>query len=173
MALLQKFAQIRLVVLDVDGVLTNGSLLVMPGGEMLRTMNVYDGYAMQLAIKRGLQIIVVTGGDSEAVRARLQKLGIENVHTKCLDKAALVASVLQEQQISWEHVAVLGDDIPDLTCMQHAGLACCPANAVKEIKDVSHYISNTGGGNGFVREVLEKILKLQHKWDDDTHTPSA
>jgi 3-deoxy-D-manno-octulosonate 8-phosphate phosphatase (KDO 8-P phosphatase) len=154
-------------VLDVDGVLTDGTLLVFGGGEMVRRMNIKDGYALQLAIKRGYQILVISGGQSEAVRERLIKLGITEVHMNVKNKSDILMRYVTAQQLAWSQVLYMGDDIPDLKTMQMAGLACCPTDAVAEIKSVAHYISPIKGGEGCVRDVIEKVLKLNQHWAED------
>lgn len=167
MSLLASFKPIRLFVLDVDGVLTDGSLLVFGNGEMVRRMNIKDGYALQLAVKRGYQILVISGGQSEAVRERLVKLGVVDVHMNVKNKSEVLLQYVTSKQLQWSQVLYMGDDIPDLKTMQMVGLACCPADAVAEIKSIAHYISPIQGGEGCVRDVIEKVLKLNDHWNDD------
>ncbi|MEX0636974.1 MAG: 3-deoxy-D-manno-octulosonate 8-phosphate phosphatase [Ferruginibacter sp.] len=167
MSLLANFKPIRLFVVDVDGVLTDGSLLVFGNGEMVRRMNIKDGYALQLAIKKGYKVLVVSGGQSEAVKERLLKLGVEEVHMNVQNKTEILLRYVNSHQISWNEVLYMGDDIPDLKTMQMVGLACCPSDAVAEIKSISHYISPIKGGEGCVRDVFEKVLKLNNHWTDD------
>lgn len=173
MSLLELFKSVTTLVFDVDGVLTDGTLTVLPDGVMARKMNVKDGYALQLAVKRGYNIVIISGGNSEEVRDRLNKLGVAEVFMKVTDKVNILKKYLQEQSLSWEEVLYMGDDIPDLNVMQEARVACCPADAVEEIKEVSTYISHLNGGFGCVRDVIEKVLKLRGHWKDDTHIPSA
>lgn len=165
MNILQQFKDIRLFTLDVDGVLTDGTLLLLDDGQMARSMNIKDGYALQLAVKKGYHILVISGGQSEAVKLRLQKLGITNVHMGVTDKKEVLLQYVHQNQISWPEVLYMGDDIPDLEVMQMAGMACCPADAVPEIKRISQYISPQSGGRGCVRDIIEKVLKLNHHWD--------
>ncbi len=172
MNVLSLFKAIRLFVLDVDGVLTDGSLLVLNDGQMARRMNIKDGYALQLAIKRGYDILVISGGQSDAVKMRLQKLGISNVHMGVTDKKEVLLRHVTSANYKWAEVLYMGDDIPDLVPMQMAGLACCPADAVPELKSVAAYISPINGGEGCVRDVIEKVLKLNEHWHDDGTTPS-
>lgn len=157
----------------MDGVLTDGSLLALPGGVMARRMNVKDGYALQLAVKKGYNVIIISGGYSVEAQERFGKLGIKNVWMKVTDKLKVATDYLQQNNTDWSHVLFMGDDIPDLEMMQHAGVACCPADAVTEIKAVAHYISPIGGGMGCVREVIEKVMKLRNDWNEDVHVPSA
>ena len=171
--MLQKFKPVDTFIFDMDGVLTDGSLTLLPSGEMVRKMNVKDGYALQLAIKKGYNVIVVSGGYSKEALERLNRLGIENVWMKVTDKIAVANDYLQKINICWDTVLFMGDDIPDLEVMRKAGVPCCPADAVQEIKQVSTYISHFNGGLGCVRDVIEKVMKLRGDWNEDTHIPST
>jgi 3-deoxy-D-manno-octulosonate 8-phosphate phosphatase (KDO 8-P phosphatase) len=165
---LKLFKPISTFVFDVDGVLTDGSLLVMPEGLMVRRMNIKDGYALQLAIKKGYRVVIISGGNSPEVADRLQKLGIVNIFMQTQDKAAILQSYMKKYQLKQEEVLFMGDDIPDLLVMKEvAGLACCPADAAIEIKSISQYISPVNGGQGCAGDVLEKVMKLQNKWGED------
>lgn len=166
MNVLSHFEKIKLFVFDVDGVLTNGSLILMDNGEMARTMNIKDGYALQLAIKKGYEILIISGGNSEAVKLRLQKLGINKIYFSIKNKQEVLAKEVLEMNVQWAEVLYMGDDVPDVKPMQMVGLACAPGDAVAEIKSISHYISPKNGGDGCVRDVIEKVLKLQHNWDE-------
>jgi 3-deoxy-D-manno-octulosonate 8-phosphate phosphatase (KDO 8-P phosphatase) len=166
--LLNKFKQITTFIFDVDGVLTDGSLLVMPGGLMARRMNIKDGYALQLAIKKGYRVLVISGGNSPEVAERLAKLGVTSVWMQVTDKAAQVKEFMTRESIGREELLYMGDDIPDLKVMQICGLPCCPVDAVQEIKDISVYISHFGGGAGCARDVIEKTMKLRGDWSEDT-----
>lgn len=167
MNILAGFKPIRAFVLDVDGVLTDGTLILLDDGQMARRMNIKDGYALQLAIKRGYHIVVISGGDSDAVRLRLQKLGVTNVHMKITNKKKLLEEFIIQHKLLLEEVLFMGDDIPDMAAMQVVGFPCCPADAVAEIKSISHYISPVNGGYGCVRDVIEKVLKLNGHWGVD------
>lgn len=172
MNILKRFKLVSCFVFDVDGVLTDGSLLVLPNGVMARRMNIKDGYALQLAIKKGYRVLVISGGNSPEVKERLFKLGVKDVWMQVEDKVAVLQKYFEEHQILAESVLYMGDDIPDLKVMQLAGINCCPLDAVPDIKAVSHYISPIKGGEGCVREVMEKILKLRGDWDADTSVRS-
>ncbi len=167
MNVLSNFKNIRAFVLDVDGVLTDGSLLLLDDGQMMRKMNIKDGYALQLAIKKGYRILVISGGSSDAVKLRLQKLGLNEIFMGVTDKKDKLIEYVIKHGFTKEQVLYMGDDIPDLEAMQLAGLPCCPADAVPEIKTISHYISPISGGNGCVRDVIEKVLKLNDHWSVD------
>lgn len=171
--MLKSFKKITTFIFDVDGVLTDGNILIMPEGFMLRTMNVKDGYALQLAIKRRYKIIIISGGYSEEVQTRLQKLGILYIYMRVEDKLQKLKELVETKALNKDDILYMGDDIPDLDVMQYCGLAACPADAVSEIKAISKYISPLKGGNGCVRDVIEKVLKLQNKWLPDTHIPSV
>lgn len=172
MNILKSFKNINTFVLDVDGVLTNGSLLLLDDGQMARQMNIKDGYALQLAIKKGYHILVISGGSSEAVKLRLQRLGVVEVFMNVSDKRSVLIEYTSKYSLKWEQLLYMGDDIPDLVPMQLAGLPCCPADAVPEIKKVSHYLSPFNGGCGCVRDVIEKVLKLNGHWDIDSSVAS-
>jgi 3-deoxy-D-manno-octulosonate 8-phosphate phosphatase (KDO 8-P phosphatase) len=172
MNILSSFKNIRGFVLDVDGVLTDGSLLVLDDGQMARRMNIKDGYALQLAIKKGYQLLVLSGGVSAAVRIRLERLGITHIEMNVVNKQERMAAFATTHKLSREQLLFMGDDIPDLLPMSAAGVGCCPADAVPEIKAVANYISPLNGGWGCVRDVIEKVLKLNDDWNDDGSTVS-
>lgn len=167
------FKSIKCIVLDVDGVLTNGQVLVNEQGDFLRSFNVKDGYVIQKAIKSGLRIAVITGGRSEGVVKRLQALGIEDIHIGVVDKLPVLKMLIERYGVVNNEVAYIGDDIPDLSCMQFVGLALCPKDAVEEVRAVSHYISHKNGGDGSVRDIIEKILKLQGYWNNINEVTSS
>jgi 3-deoxy-D-manno-octulosonate 8-phosphate phosphatase (KDO 8-P phosphatase) len=173
MNILEQFKSVRLIAMDVDGVLTDGSLLLLPNLETAKSMNVKDGYAMQLAVKKGYHIVVISGAvDLGAVKYRLKELGIKEFHDAVKNKAALLSEKMTKFNVNPKEVLFIGDDIPDLEAMKICGMACCPADAAPEIKAISTYISDKEGGKGCVRDILEKILKANHHWDLDTHTAS-
>jgi 3-deoxy-D-manno-octulosonate 8-phosphate phosphatase (KDO 8-P phosphatase) len=165
--LLDKFKHITAFVFDVDGVLTDGTLLVLPAGVMARRMNIKDGYALQLAVKRGYAVMVISGGNSPEVKERLEKLGITQVWMQVTDKTSLLQQVMKKQGLDKDAVLYMGDDLPDLSVMQTAGLACCPADAARDIKEIAHYISPLKGGEGCVRDVIEKVMRLRGNWGED------
>ena len=167
MNVLEKFTPIKLFVLDVDGVLTDGSVFLLENGEMARTMNVKDGYAMQLALKKGYEILIISGGTSAAVKDRLAKLGIKNIELGIRDKVAVYNNYLSNTNYTKEQILYMGDDVPDVAPMLLVGLACAPADAVQEVLEISHYISPKNGGKGCVRDVIEKVLKLNGHWNAD------
>jgi 3-deoxy-D-manno-octulosonate 8-phosphate phosphatase (KDO 8-P phosphatase) len=164
MKLLERFAKVTCFVFDVDGVLTDGGLLLLEDGQMARQMNIKDGYALQLAIKKGYRVLAISGGNSEAVKQRLARLGVVDVFLKVENKKQLLLDYLQENKIDQKEVLYMGDDIPDYEVMREAGLSCCPADAAPEIKQIATYISGLNGGAGCVREIIEKVLKQRGDW---------
>jgi 3-deoxy-D-manno-octulosonate 8-phosphate phosphatase (KDO 8-P phosphatase) len=151
-------------VFDVDGVLTNGSILVNTEGEMFRSMNIKDGYALKTAVEKGFKICVISGGTNEGVRVRLKNLGIKDIHLGAHHKTQTLNEYLDTNNLKRENVLYMGDDLPDLFVMQEVGLPTCPQDAVPEIKAISKYVSHKKGGKGCVRDVIEQVLKVQGKW---------
>ena len=164
MLLLDLFKTIRLFVFDVDGVLTDGSILISGEGDYARRMNVKDGYALQLARKKGYAIMIISGSDAPAVELRMRKLGINDVYMKVTDKLKYLKNYMTDNNFDSSQVLFMGDDMPDVEAMQYAGIACCPADAVPEAKAVANYISPFKGGNTCVRDVIEKVLKQNNHW---------
>ncbi len=151
-------------ILDVDGVLTDSSVHVTSTGEMLRTMNIRDGYAMKAAVDSGYRVCVISGGTNEGVRVRLQNLGITDVHLGAGDKVAILEQLLSKYGLSPENILYMGDDIPDYHVMKRVGLPVCPQDAAPEIRGLSRYVSHHKGGRGAVRDVIEQVMKVQGKW---------
>ncbi len=170
--MLQQFKQIKCFVFDIDGVLTDGTLLIMGDGQMLRSMNIKDGYALQLAVKKGYHVVIISGADNEAARIRMDMLGVKNVFLKVTDKLQQLNDFLLAHKIAAAQVLYMGDDIPDYDVMKSVGLPCCPADAVPEIKQVARYIAIAKGGTGCAREVIEKVLKLNSHWEIDATVTS-
>ncbi|EPR73461.1 3-deoxy-D-manno-octulosonate 8-phosphate phosphatase [Winogradskyella psychrotolerans RS-3] len=158
-------ANITTFIFDVDGVLTDGTITVTTDGEMLRTMNIKDGFALKTAIDAGFNLCIISGGSNEGVRKRLAGLGIKDIFLGSHNKIEQLNSYLEQHTISKSQVLYMGDDIPDYPVMKLVGLPCCPQDAVPEIKAVSKYISHKNGGKGAVRDVIEQVLKVQGKWN--------
>lgn len=158
-------AHITTFVLDVDGVLTDGTILLTTNGDMLRTMHIKDGFAMKTAIDAGYNFCVISGGSNEGVRKRLNGLGITDVYLGAHNKIDQLNDYLKKNNIKLENVLYMGDDIPDYPVMKLVGLPTCPQDAVPEIKAISKYISHKNGGKGCVRDVIEQVLKVQEKWN--------
>lgn len=172
MNILEHFKKITTFVFDVDGVLTDGTVLVMENGLQARTMNIKDGFALQMALKNGYRVKIISGGNSPEVKDRLEKLGIKDIHMSVLDKKALLQQYIDSNKLKKEEVLYMGDDLPDMGAMQIAGLPCCPADAVAEVIQAADYISPLNGGLTCVRDVIEKVLKLHDKWEYRTDVAS-
>jgi 3-deoxy-D-manno-octulosonate 8-phosphate phosphatase (KDO 8-P phosphatase) len=166
--MLHQFKNINTIVLDVDGVLTDGTLLVMPGGLMVRRMNIKDGYALQLAVKKGYHVAIISGGDSPEVKERLLKLGVTDVYMKVQDKLSVLQDYLLLNGLDAASAAYMGDDIPDYDVMKVVALPSCPADAATEIKEIAAYVSPLNGGAGCVRDLIEKIMRVRGDWSEDT-----
>ena len=151
-------------IFDVDGVLTDSSVHVSQSGEMLRIMNIRDGFAMKAAIESGYNVCIISGGNNEGVRIRLRNLGITDIHLASPNKVETFKEYIELYYIKPEKVLYMGDDIPDYHVMKLVGLPTCPQDAVAEIKAISKYISHKNGGKGAVREVIEQVMKVQGKW---------
>ncbi len=156
--------QINTFVFDVDGVLTDGTVQVNTKGELLRTMNMRDGFALKTAQQKGYTICVISGGKNEGVRSRLRNLGLTNIFLGVEDKVEQLDEFMDIYNLKAENVLYMGDDIPDLYVMKLVGMPCCPQDAAAEIKEVSRYVSHKKGGKGCVRDVIEQVLKVQGKW---------
>ncbi len=168
---LKKLAKITTFIFDIDGVFTDGSFVVAESGELLRSFNVKDGYALQLAAKKGYRICIISGAKGPAVEKRFASLGVKDLFLDIQLKLEVFNAYIEQRNINPTEILYMGDDIPDRDVMKIVGLATCPADAVEEIKAISHYISPKSGGQTAVRDVIEKVLKVQGKWQDDQ--PSA
>lgn len=156
--------KIRAVVFDVDGVLSRQTIGLHPGGEPMRTVNIRDGYAIQLAVKMGLHIAILTGGTTRSVRLRYENLGVKDVFMGCAVKISRYNEFLSDNGYDGSEVMYMGDDIPDYEVMRACGCPVCPADACCDIKDVSIYVSHLNGGDGCARDVIEQVLRAQGKW---------
>ena len=157
--------KINTFIFDVDGVLTDGSVTITSEGEMLRTMNIKDGFALKTAIDAGYNLCVISGGSNEGVRKRLANLGVKDIYLGAHNKIEQLNEYISNKGITTSQILYMGDDIPDYPVMELVGLPCCPQDAVPEIKAVSKYISHKSGGKGAVRDVIEQVLKVQDKWN--------
>jgi 3-deoxy-D-manno-octulosonate 8-phosphate phosphatase (KDO 8-P phosphatase) len=162
--IIEKFRQIKAFIFDIDGVLTNGQVLVTEEGHMLRSMNIKDGYALQHAVKQGYPIAIISGGKGSGILERLKGLGIQYIYLGQSHKM----DAFQEACHTWDllpsQIAYMGDDFPDIPVLQQVGLPCCPADACQEVKNISHYISSTKGGYGCARELIEQVMKTHGTW---------
>lgn len=159
--------KIKALAFDVDGVLSAETILLHPAGEPMRSVNIKDGYAIQLAVKRGLHVAIITGGRTEAVRKRYEGLGVPDVYLGCAVKLTTYDAFLAKYGLRDEEVLYMGDDIPDYEVMQRCGCPCCPADAAPEIKSLALYISHRCGGQGCGRDVIEQVLRAQGQWLSD------
>ena len=156
--------RIKAFVFDVDGVLSRGVIPLSPDGDPMRTVNIKDGYALQLAVKKGYHVAIITGAYTEAVRVRFSRLGITHIYLKSAIKIRDYQDFLSKTGVQPEEVMYAGDDIPDYEVMQLAGLPVAPADAAPEIKQIAKYISSRKGGEGVARDVIEQTLKAQGHW---------
>lgn len=166
------FEEITAFFFDMDGVLTDGNILLAPDHMQLRTMNIKDGFALQLAVKKGYHVFVISGASSKPAMDRLVKLGVNEVHMGVQNKQQLVQDLLLQKKISFSQALYMGDDIPDLAVMHYCGMATCPADAVPEVKAVAHFISAKSGGNGCVRDIIEKVMRARGDWEIDSTVTS-
>lgn len=164
MLILSRFKLIKTFVFDMDGVLTDGSVIVDSENNWLRSMNIRDGYALQLAVKSGFGVMIISGSNSTYVHSRLNQLGVNDVYMDVKNKEVFLKNITDEKRIDLNDLLYMGDDIPDYQCMKIAGLAACPSDAAFEIREMASYISPLAGGEGCVRDVIEKVLKLNNKW---------
>ena len=162
---LQLFETKETYILDVDGVLTNNQLLVQNDGSLLRSMNIKDGYALQLAIKKGYTIVVISGGKNVGVQLRLEGLKIDTVFLGIQNKLDKLNELVSTHKLNLQTSIYIGDDMPDLACMQQVALPCAPADACHQAIEVAKYISPIKGGEGCVREIIEKVLTLKGDWE--------
>ncbi len=158
-------AQITTFILDVDGVLTDGTVTIMTNGDMLRRMNIKDGYALKTAMDAGYNMCIISGGSNLGVQKRLEGLGITDIYLGAHNKITQFEEYLSSKNIKPENVLYMGDDIPDIPVMKLVGLPTCPQDAAIEVKGISKYISHKHGGKGAVRDVIEQVMKVQDKWD--------
>ncbi|MGS2760797.1 KdsC family phosphatase [Sinomicrobium sp. M5D2P9] len=154
-------------VFDVDGVLTDGTIVITSDGQMLRNMNLKDGYAIKTAIDKGYNICIISGGTNEGVRERMRGLGVTDIYLGAHHKTDALNEYFDIYDIRPENVLYMGDDLPDLPPMQMVGLPTCPQDAVPEIKEIAKYVSHKNGGKGCVRDVIEQVLKVQGKWSNN------
>ena len=175
MTIFDKLRNIKTFIFDIDGVFTNSELVVMENGDLLRKMNTRDGYAVRLAIDNGYNVVVITGGNSQGVTRRLSRLGVVHIYSGIHDKPTTLRRHAEEYLVDLSEAVYMGDDIPDYEAMEVVGLKACPLDAAQEILEFSDFISTKKGGEGAVRELIEKVLKLNNDWpiSAGTKIPSA
>lgn len=165
-------SEIENFIFDVDGVMTDGSVTLMPDGSQIRKMSTRDGYALQLAVKKGLNIYVISGGKDPMVAKRLEGLGIKGVFLGIRDKSEKLEDLVITEGLQVNKTAYMGDDMPDYDVMKLVKLACCPKDACSEIREISDYISPFKGGEGCVRDIIEQTMKVQGLWGENDGTAS-
>jgi len=158
---------VNTLIFDYDGVLTDGTVILQENGEPLRTANVKDGYALQLAAKNGYRIVIISGGKSASMHNRFKALNINDIFLGVEKKIDVFNQYIKKHKIDLAHVLYMGDDIPDYEIMKEVGIPVCPADAADEIKRISLYISHLKGGEGCARDVIEQVMKVQNKWMND------
>jgi 3-deoxy-D-manno-octulosonate 8-phosphate phosphatase (KDO 8-P phosphatase) len=156
--------EITTFIFDVDGVLTNGEVTITTNGELIRNMNTKDGFALKTAVLEGFNVCIISGGNNEGVRTRLNGLGVQDIYLGTHHKIEQFETYINSKNINPENILYMGDDIPDYLVMKKVGLPSCPKDAVPEIQEISLYISQKKGGKGCVRDVIEQVLKVQGKW---------
>ena len=159
--------KIKAIIFDVDGVLSRHTITLSSAGEPLRTVNIKDGYAIQLAQKKGVRIVILTGGNSHAIQVRYENLGVEDIFMGCSVKIKTYEEFKLKYSITDEEIIYVGDDIPDIEVMSTCGLPCCPKDAAPEVKSVARYISHKEGGYGCGRDIVEQFLKVKGLWMAD------
>jgi 3-deoxy-D-manno-octulosonate 8-phosphate phosphatase (KDO 8-P phosphatase) len=161
---LEQFQDIQTFVFDVDGVMTNSDILVLEDGKLLRKMSIRDGYALKYAVQQGYRVAVISGGKSEGVRERLFNLGINDLYTGIDRKIDAYEEFIELYELDEAGILYMGDDLPDYEVMRRVGLPACPADAAPEIRKIAQYVSPRNGGEGCVRDVIEKVLRIRGDW---------
>jgi 3-deoxy-D-manno-octulosonate 8-phosphate phosphatase (KDO 8-P phosphatase) len=163
----EKLSKIKAIAFDVDGVFTDGSIIPMNDGNLLRIQNAKDGFAVRLAVLKKFPTAIITGAFSPSVKERFERIGVPDIYIRSRDKFPDFTDYCRKHSFELSEVAFMGDDIPDIPVLMKCGLPCCPADAVPEVKAVCEFISSRNGGKGAVREIIEQLLKAQGKWDFD------
>lgn len=169
--LIPVFKNIKAFVFDIDGVLTDGQVLVTEEGHMLRAVNIKDGFALQHAVKSGYWVGIISGGTSEGMRLRFEGLGVQHIYLGQSEKLTALTDFLQKTGLKKEEIAYMGDDLPDIPVFHEVGLSCCPKDASADALQSAQFISNVSGGRGCARDLIERTMKIQETWhNDETHT---
>ena len=159
-----KLFKIKTFIFDVDGVLTDGKVLVTTEGEMYRALDTKDGYSMKYAMMKGFKIAIISGGTNEGIRNRFQALGVKDIYLGAHEKSAAYDELVNNYKLKPDEILYIGDDIPDIPLIKKVGVSCCPSDAVTDVKSVVDYVSHKKGGEGCVREIIEQVLRVQEKW---------
>ena len=173
MKIKEKAAEIKLLILDVDGVMTDGSIFFTDRGEEIKCFNVKDGYGLRRLMKAGIEVAIITGREAGAVEHRAKNLGIKNVFQGIKDKGSVCLKLLEQEDLKKDQVCCIGDDLPDISMFNHVGFPVAVADAAKEVRDAASYVTKKAGGKGAVREICELILKARDSWPDNISTPSG
>ena len=160
----EELSKVKAFVFDVDGVLASSRVILHPGHEMIRSMNIKDGYAIQYAVRKEYPVAIITGGNSDSVGKRFKNLGVTDIYLRSRNKMDDLHHFIAKREINKENILYMGDDLPDYLVMQEVGFPTCPSDAVEEIKSISTYISDKAGGEGCVRDVIEQVMRLQGRW---------
>ncbi len=167
----EDLVKVKAFVFDVDGVFSSSVLFLHHSGDIMRSTNIKDGYAVQHAIKQGYKVCIISGGTSESVRTRFKGLGVTDIYLGASHKLDAYEEFLSIYDLKDEEILYMGDDLPDYPVMKRVGVPVCPSDAAEEIKAISAYISNIKGGEGCVRDVIEQVMRAQKTWvNDDTFT---
>ena len=166
-------AKTKLLILDVDGVLTDGRIIMSDRGEEIKCFNVKDGHGLRLLMDAGINVAIITGRKSKTVEHRTRDLGIREVYQGVKDKEALAKELIQHKKLDKEQVCCMGDDLPDLPMFNQVGISIAVADACPELLTEADFVTKNRGGKGAVREVCELILKAHGKWPDTGPTPST
>ncbi len=157
-------SKITTIIFDVDGVLSTSTIPMSAEGNPMRSVNIKDGYAIQLAVKQGLRLAIITGGKDDAIMGRYSKLGMNDIFMACGVKIEVLRKYMAEHNLTKEEIIYVGDDIPDYEVMHEVGCPCCPKDACSDIRDISTYISPYNGGMGCARDILEQVMRAQGLW---------
>ena len=160
----EDIALVRAIVLDVDGVMTDGGIIPTSDGDFIRRYDAKDGYAIASALREGLLVFVISGGRGRMLENRLTMLGVTRIYLNCMDKVVAITEIMEEYKLSKEEVLYMGDDIPDLECMRLVGVPVCPSDAAMEVVEASRYVSEFRGGHGAVRDIVEQVMRSQGRW---------
>ncbi|MBO7261427.1 MAG: HAD hydrolase family protein [Alistipes sp.] len=160
----EDIALVEAIVLDVDGVMTDGGIIPTPEGDFIRRYDAKDGYAIASALREGLKVCVISGGRGRMLENRLTMLGVSRMYLNCMDKVAAIEEFIYENNLTSEQVLYMGDDIPDLECMRMVGMPVCPADACMEVVEASRYVSEFAGGHGAVRDIVEQVMRAKGLW---------
>ena len=159
--------KITTLIFDIDGVLTDGTVTIFPNGEMVRKMNIKDGYALKTAVDHHYNVCIISGGTNQTVKTRLEGLGIKDIYLGAHNKIEQLHDYLANKKVQLAEVLYMGDDIPDFPVMELVALPTCPQDAAPEIKGIAKYISHKKGGKGAVRDIIEQVMKVQGKWNSN------